>query len=269
MTKILNSGLALILLACGSASAFADEDLYISDANGKLGYVDLTTDHVTVLGSSGVVLHDIGFTSNGNIYGDTFTELYSINVLNGAATPMGSFGGAGNNQMVGLVGDGSGLIGASSGSSKLYAIDVSPFSVSALSGSLAGATNGDVTFGVNGELYDILSNGNLDKVTIVGNTFTQTVIGNTNNKSISGMATESNGTVLAIAGTEVYVVDTQTAQLTPLLNYGGQGLGTVTGAAIFTTVAVPEPGSVALLLAGVAGLVFYQKRRRLAASNIA
>ena len=107
--------------------------------------------------------------------------------------------------------------------------------------------------------------GNLAKVSIVGNTITQTVIGNTGNTKISGMATESNGTILAIAGTQIYVVDTNTAQLTPFLNYAGQGLGVATGAAILNTLVVPEPSSVALLLAGVAGLVFFQKRRRVAA----
>jgi len=266
MTKILNSGLALILLAVGSISASAD-NLYITDANGNLGYVNLSTDKVTVLGKSGVVLHDIGFTSNGNLYGDTFTGLYSVSLINGASVPVGSFGGYGAAGMVGLVGNGVNLLAASQATNELYAVDVSPFSTTALSGTLNGATNGDITFGTDGDLYDILSNGNLDKVVINGTTITSTVVGNTGNTSISGMATESNGTVLAITGTEIYIVDTATAQLTPFLNYGGQGLGNVAGAAIFDSVVVPEPSSVALLLAGVAGLFFYQKRRRLAAVN--
>jgi len=265
MTKILNSGLALILLAVGSISASAD-NLYITDANGNLGYVNLSTDKVTVLGKSGVVLHDIGFTSNGNLYGDTFTQLYSVSTTNGAALPIGNFGGFGGAGMVGLVGDGANLLAGSQNTNELYAIDASPFSISALSGTLTGATNGDITFGTDGDLYDILTNGDLDKVVINGNTITTTDLGNTGNKSISGMATEANGTILALTGTEIYIVDTATAQLTPFLNYGGQGLGNVAGAAIFNSVVVPEPSSIALLFAGVAGLVFFQKRRR-AATN--
>ncbi len=267
MTKILNSGLALILLAFGTLSASADENLYITDSSGKLGIVDLTTDHVTVLGKSGVGLHDIGFTANGNLYGDTVNELYSISTVNGAATPIGAFGKAGNNAMVGLTEDPSGgLIAASGGAAKLYAIDVAPFSIKTLTGSLENATNGDVTFGLDGELYDILVNGGLEKVSIVGNSLTATWIGNTGNKSINGMATESNGTILAIAGTQVYVVDTSTAALTPLYNFAGHGLGPATGAAILNSmVVVPEPSTYALLAASVVGLFFYQKRRRAAA----
>ena len=261
MTKILNSGLALILMALGSVSASA-ENLYISDSSGKLGYIDLSNNHVTVLGNSGVVLHDIGFTSNGNLYGDTTSELYSISTINGLATPIGSFGNVGKNAMVGLTENPSGgLLAASGTTTKIYAIDTAPYAITTLTGSLSGYTNGDITFGLNGELYDILVGGNLAKVTIVGNTITQTVIGNTGNTKISGMATESNGTVLAIAGTQVYIVDTSTAHLTPFLNYSGHGLGTATGAAILNTLVVPEPSSVALLLAGVAGLLYFQKRR--------
>jgi hypothetical protein len=263
MKKILNSGLVLTLLALASLSASAQNLLYITDINGKVGTVNLTTDAVTVLGSSGVVLHDIGFTSNGNLYADTSTALYSMNASTGSTTLIGSFGGAGNNLIDGLVGDGSELIATSYSTDKLYAVDVSPLSVTTLTGTLNGITNGDATFGANGALYDILTNGDLDKVTISGTTITSTVIGDTGDKSVSGMATSSTGQVFAISGTEIYTVDLNTAALTPFLNYAGHGLSTVTGAAIASSgmLVVPEPGNVALLLAGIAGLAFYQRRR--------
>jgi hypothetical protein len=263
MKKMLNSGLALTLLAFASLSASAQNLLYITDINGKVGTVNLTTDSVTVLGSSGVVLHDIGFTSNGSLYAATSTSLYSMNSTNGSTTLIGSFGGAGNNLINGLVGDGSELIATSYSTNKLYAVDVSPLSTTAFSGTLNGVSNGDATFGANGALYDILTNGDLDKTTISGTTITSTIIGATGDKSVSGMATSSTGQVFAISGTEIYTVDLNTAALTPFLNYAGHGLSTVTGAAIASSgmLVVPEPGNVALLLAGVAGLALYHKRR--------
>jgi hypothetical protein len=260
MKKILNSGLALILLAITSVTASA-QLLYITDTSGNYGTVNLATNAVTVLGKSGVVLHDIAFTSNGNLYGNTATSLYSMNVNNGATTLIGNFN-AGGGQMVGLTGYGSQLIAASSATKSLYVVNTSPMKTTGLTGTLTAVTNGDITFGANGALYDIVAGGVLDKITISGNSFTTVAIGNTGNSSISGMATEPNGTVIAVAGTSIYSVNLTTAALTLIDNYAGKGLGTVTGAAMLaSSVVVPEPSNIALLLAGAVGLVLYQKRR--------
>lgn len=269
MKKILNSGLALILLALASISAHAQSNLlYITDTSGNLGVVNLNTDSVTVLGNSGVELRDIGFTSNGTLYGNSLTGLYTVNPTTAATSYLGPFsGGQGDGTMVGLTGYGSSLIGGSVLTNQLYLVNTSPLTTTTLSGTLGGLTSGDLTFGNNGALYDILTNGILDKVTITGNTFTTTAIGQTGNLHITGMATEANGTVLALSGTQIYVVDLTTAALTPLFNYAGFGLGTSTGAAISTFVVVPEPSNVALLILGLGGLMFYQKRRKLAAQS--
>jgi hypothetical protein len=262
MKKILNSGLVLSLLVVGSLSAFAQNLLYVTDSSGKLGTVNLTTHAVTVLGTSGVVLRDIGFTSNGNLYGVTPTSFYSVSTVNGALGPAISMGGAGGSSITSLVGDGTGLIAGSFVTDNLYAIDVSPFSITALTGSLPHPTNGDLTFGNNGAIYDVLTNGDLDKITVSGSSFTSTFLFNTGNTKISGLATGANGTLYAINNaTQIYTIDLNTDALVPFFNWSGTQLGNATGAAIAS---VPEPRNVALLLAGLAVLFFYQKRRGLA-----
>jgi hypothetical protein len=264
MKKILNSGLALILLAVASLSAHAQSNLlYITDTSDNFGTVNLNTDTVTYLGNSGMELRDIGFTNNGSLYGISLTNLWTVSTTSGKTSSVGSLGGAGQGAMVALTNDGNNLVAGSVLTNQIYAVDVSPLKTTAFSGTLTGDTSGGLTFGANGDLYDILTNGILDQVKISGNSIVSTAIGQTGNMHITGMATEANGTVLAIAGTEIYVVNTTTAALLPLFNYAGHGLTTDTGAAIAPggLVVVPEPGNVALLVLGLGGLLFYQKRR--------
>ena len=57
-----------------------------SDWYGQIGIVDVVTGSATVIGNSGVILTDIAFDPNGNLFGVTFDALYSINKANGKAT---------------------------------------------------------------------------------------------------------------------------------------------------------------------------------------
>ena len=267
MKNMLNGGLVLGLLVLAPVLAKADNNLYIVDLNYKVGVVDLTTDKVTVLGSAGAPLHDIGFTANGNFYGTSLTALYSLSLSTGAASLISNYpsGLAGSN-MSGLVGDGSYLLGASGVTKSIYAIGVSPFSTTTLTGAAGATSSGDITFGpagASGPLYDTLTTGYLDKITISGTTITSvTPVGNTGHTNISGLATIGSVTY-AVAGTEVYIMDLNTAALTPLFNYSGHGLTTVAGAAAAPSfLAVPEPSNIAMLLAGVCALAVYQSRKR-------
>jgi PEP-CTERM motif len=270
MLKSLQSGLCLSLFLVGTSVVSADPappsgPLYIDDANGNIGTVNLSNDAVTVLGNSGQDLTDIAFTANGNLYGTTFTGLYSINKTTGAATSAGSYGAAGDSDMNSLVGAGSGLYAASAGDTKLYAVDVSPFAVTALSGSTSGNSAGDLAFTATaGALYETLSNGNLDKITIAGSTISSTVIGNMGLDDVFGLATGDNGVTYAVAGTEIYSIDLSTAALTPLLDYSGHGLGSANGTAFITEGSIPittapEPGSTVLIGVGLVGLALYRR----------
>jgi len=274
MKNMLKSGLILGLLVLGANSLKADVDLYIYDTSYHLGVVDLTTDQVSVIGTTNVpYLYDIGFTSNGNLYGTTASALYKLSLTNGAPSlisnyPAGFGGVSGTNGLTALVGDGTNLLAASSTTANLYAIDVSPFATSTLTGAtIPSDSEGDLTFGpagTTGPLYDALKNGNLEKLTIAGTTITSVSVvgkmevGSTPVSGITGLATIGN-TTYAVAGTEVYTISLTTGALTPVFNYSGHGLGNVAGAAALS---VPEPGNVAMLLAGVVALAFYQARKR-------
>ena len=69
-----------------------DVTLSIDDSAGNIGTVDLTTQSVTVIGNAGVVLTDIAFSPSGNLYGNSFTNLYSVSTTTGVATNIGATG---------------------------------------------------------------------------------------------------------------------------------------------------------------------------------
>lgn len=259
------------LISMAPAYAVPSSPLYIDDARGNVGTVNLGTGSVTILGNAGVVLTDIGFTSNGNLYGTSFTDFYSVNNTTGVATLIGSYGGTGRGGLNALVGSGTGLLAASTATNSLYSINVSPFSISTLNGTLsAGGSAGDLAFAFSGgSLYETLSTGDLVKATISGNTVTSSVVGNMGNNGVFGLATGDDGVTYAVAGTQIYTLNLSTAVLTPFLNYAGSGLGSANGTAFLgeaalggTTSSVPEPASTALMGAGVMALGIIRRRRK-------
>jgi hypothetical protein len=257
--------LSLFLLATGSAYASPSGLLYIDDSSGNIGTVNLANGDVSVLGNSGETLTDIGFTSNGNLYGTTYTGFYSINTTTGAASLIANYGSVGSSDMVALVGSGAGLYAASRATTDLYAIDPSPFSITTLTGATGGVSAGDLAFALSGgALYESLANGDLDKISISGSTTSSTVVGNMGNDAVLGLATGADGTTYAVSGTEIYTVNLNTAALTPFLDYSGHGLGSAYGTAFSTegTVPVPEPGILPLLAVGLLGLMLYWRRAR-------
>src|SRR5690349_6001451 len=80
------------VLALGSFAAQAAPIIWIDDVNGVLGRVDVATNAVTVVGNTGQILTDIAFSPTQDLYGITFTGLYSINQLTAVATFVGNLG---------------------------------------------------------------------------------------------------------------------------------------------------------------------------------
>jgi len=245
--------------------------LWIDDANGNIGQVDVTTQsvvagsvHSTGLGPS---LTDIGFIGS-NLFGTTFTNLYSINSATGASTNIGSYGGVGASDMNALVGNGTGLLGASNATDEVYSInrtsaaatnfDPSP---APLAGDLAfaGTTLYESAVGPTGA--DELVNVSTDSVV---NTFTS---GATTFTSVFGLADDGT-TMYAVNGTNVYSVNLANADLTFLFDYAGQGLAAANGTAFMNEgrSAVPEPASLALFGAGLGALLMLRRRSRTLAS---
>ena len=87
--------------------------LWIDDTAGKLGTVDMSTHAVKVIGSAGnsVVLTDIAFDPNGNLWGIDANHFYSVNKTTGHATLIGTTGlTSGNGIAFGSNGTGGGAL---------------------------------------------------------------------------------------------------------------------------------------------------------------
>src|SRR5436305_498756 len=90
----------LVSMALTISIAQATPVIYIDDSDGILGKVDVPTGNVTVIGNMGVVLTDIAFAPNGDLYGLSFTNLYKINATNANVTLIGLTGVSDANSLV-------------------------------------------------------------------------------------------------------------------------------------------------------------------------
>jgi hypothetical protein len=257
------SVLAFATLMFGAA-ARADTILWIDDTSDNIGQVDITT-HSVVTGSvhnTGQSLTDIGFGTNGVLYGTTFSNLFSINTATGAATAVGGNNGIGG--MNALVGSGTAgvLLGAANNTTEVYNISQTTGTVTNFK-AVPLASAGDLAF-AGSTLYESAVNGNADALV---NDTTNAIIGNfhigaTTFAGVFGLADDGT-TMYAVNGTEVYSVDLTTAALTPLFDYSGHGLFTANGTAFVAEGAkVPEPGSIGMLGTALLGLGFLARRKR-------
>lgn len=279
--RVLWAALAGVSGAAGGLPAHAAPSgpLYVDDANGLLGTVDLSTDAVTVLGDTGLGgnLTDIGF-QNGSLYGTTFTDLYGLNGTTAAATHVTGYGIVGGSGMNALVGStGSNLYAASGSTDLLYSITPGG-ATTTLSGSTGGLSAGDLAF-ANGSLYESVvgDNGNAElvKLSLSGNSVSNAVVGyfttgGSQLDSVYGLATGDDGVTYAVNGTSIYSVNLANADLSLVDDYGGHGLAGANGTAFISESppptpppnSVPEPASIALLGAALASLAMVRGRSR-------
>jgi hypothetical protein len=268
MKKRLLHGIAGVvgtfLSIAGAGPSHADVNLWIDDAGGQIGLVDITTGAVSMVHGTGVSLTDIGFIGS-QMYGVSFTNLYSIDKATGTPTVIGSSftAGAGMNA---LVGAGAGLLGASSASADIYSISPTT-GVAAVTASVPLTSAGDLAF-AGGSLFESAvgtsGDGQLVDVTtasIVAQFHTTTI---SDFDDVFGLADDGT-TMYAVAGTEIYTVNLSNGLLTPVLDYSGHGLGAANGTAFLAeSSAVPEPSTWGMILLGFVGLgvVGYRTSRK-------
>jgi hypothetical protein len=268
MNKRLRHGIAYVFGAFLGLSwhqiAYADVNLWIDDIGGNIGLVDISTGTVSLVNNTGHIMTDIGFVGS-QMYGVTFTNLFSINKSTGASTLIGSSftGPAGG--MNALVGSGAGLLGASNSSTEVYSINPATGALSNFA-AVALPSAGDLAFS-GATLYESAVGGNSADQLV--NVSTGTVVGQFHTAGASafnnvfGLANDGSATY-AVAGTEIYSVNLSNALMTPVLNYSGHGLGAANGTAFIAENAVPEPSTWAMLILGFASLGFagYRTSRR-------
>jgi hypothetical protein len=257
MNKYLSRILCVFSLSLTTAfnAVHAAPILWVDDSIGNLGTVDVATGNVNVIGSMGVVMTDIAFDPSGNLFGISFTTLYSIDPTSAAVTPIGNTGQSINS----LVFDSAGI---------LYAANNALFTIDTLSGiaSLVGnggdayTSSGDLAF-IGGELYLSSSPGDqllqIDKTTGVG-----TLIGNIGFSNVFGLATNNNVDLFGVTGTQVISVDTTTGTGSVLLDYSGQGLFSANGSSFVEEAVVPVPPALWLFGSGLLGLVGFARRKK-------
>ncbi len=243
-----------------SSRALGAPILWIDDAANRLGKVDVATGSTTVVGImlvSGTV-SDIAFDPSGNLWAMTFDSVYRVDRDTAATTLVGEHGIFGGDA---LVFDSSGtLYAAGSATTDLYTINTSTGAGTSI-GNMGFSSAGDLAFN-GGTLFLSSTTNQLVKVNI-GTPALSAAVGPLGVSNVFGLATGADGVLYATAGQNVYIVNTLTGAAAFAETWAGEIplLGAAGGTAFFTEAgAVPEPGSLALVAAGLLALVMRRGR---------
>ena len=264
--KILVRASAVFVAGVFVASNALAATMYVHDSSGNLGTVDTDSGAVSLIGNMGSVMTDIAFDPTGNLYGVTFTGLYSIDATSGSSSFIDNHGVSGANALV--FGTDGTLYSAGFSTTNLYSLDVGS-AVNTLLGNMGYSSSGDLSF-VGSDFYLSSVSGELVNVDLSDPT-NSSAVGSFGVANVFGIATDENSSLYAVAGTSIYSVDPMTGAATNGVSFAGQGLGTAYGQSFFAEAGadpdddptspseVPLPASALLLLSGLAGLFIRRK----------
>jgi len=259
-------GAAVIALGTlGKAQALS----FLSTSTGQIGTIDTSTGIFTPFISNSQTFTDIALSNDDNLFGITFTELYSIDQSTGSSSLIGNLGMAGANALGFAFSDDNQLFGA--GNSAFYTINTSTGATSLVANIPGFFSSGDIVFDPVNDRFLATS---VDFETIpftttlfsISRNGTATQIGNIGFSNVFGLFFE-NGTLFGYTDDrQQLTIDLTTGAGTFDKNVTG-GTGQIFGAASLPSTGparpVPETGSVlGLLTVGAFGAVSALKRKQ-------
>eukprot|EP00913_Durusdinium_trenchii_P010900 g10229.t1 len=180
---------------------------------------------VQVIGNTGVVLTDIAFDADGNLYGISFTDFYRVNPATAAVTLIGAHGIPGGNALE--FGPNGVLYAAGETTSSLFSINPQT-GRSSYRRFIGYESGGDLAYR-NGDLFLTSNTDELIRIPLASGGG-GTIVGSLNQVDVYGLDVATDGAMYAVAGTVLSRIDPATGAGTVIANYSGQGLGTAYGA---------------------------------------
>jgi hypothetical protein len=260
--------LAIAASSLFAAPAMGAPVLWNADSDGTLGTVDVADGTVSVIGQMSTVMTDIAFDGSGNLYGISFTDLYSIDKTNASTVLIGSHSlstGTKNS----LVFSGSTLYAANT---SLYTLNTTT-GASSLVGSAGNGYSSSGDLAIAGGALRLSSTsgsgaGSGDSLWSINTSTGQgTDIGKTGVSGMYGLASPEGTTLYGAAGLSVYTLNLGTGAATSAQTWSSAtGLGNAFGTAFFAeaTNPIPLPAPFLLLLGGLGGLGFVSRKRKAA-----
>ncbi|MDA1166586.1 MAG: VWA domain-containing protein, partial [Planctomycetota bacterium] len=234
--------------------------LYVHDDRGRLATVDVANGTVDVIGAMGVILTDIAFDPQGDLYGISFTDLYRIDAGSAVTTKIGPHGIPGGNALV-FKTDGT-LYGAGFASTNLYEINPANGATTLL-GDMGFASAGDLAFH-QGSLYLTSSTNELILIDPSG-AVSGTLVGDLGFPFAYGLATADDGILYALSDTRVLAVNATTGAATVATTFGGQDFSVSYGSSFRTEAGASKFGVHTLVLGPgeVAEMIDFGNRQEL------
>ena len=227
--KFLLLGAAMVNTTAASAAA----TIWVDDAYGRIGKVEASTGNATLMGPSDVLLTDIAFDPDNNLYGISFSTLYSINQATGKVTFIGNLTGVNDANSLVFGKDGS-LYSAGYASKNLYKIDPKTGASTVLFNT-GYSSGGDLAF-IGSDLY-YTDGQNLILLNL--STKVSKLIGPIGASYVYGLINGGDDMLYAMAGNSVYSVNITTGKGTLLSTWPAATLGQAYGSTVMGEASSP------------------------------
>ena len=259
--SVATAGAAFLALMSGGV---AQATSILSTSNGQVGTIDTATGDFTPFINSGPGFTDLALSTDSDLFGVTFTNLYSIDQNQGVSSMIGGLG-VNNINALGFSGDNQLYAAGTLGD--FYTIDTSSGNASLVASIPGFFSSGDLVFNPESNQFLATSrSGNTDTLFSIALDGTATQVGNIGFRDVFGLFFEGGTLFGYTANRQQITIDLTTGVGTFNQNVTGSG-GQIFGAASLPSTgpstSVPEPTSLLSLLAvGVVGTASTLKRRQ-------